>query len=562
MIVEDRFADKSIEKYELEQLVGKDASAETYLAYDPEFRRHVLISLLGSTYTENAIDRARYLKRVNSLAQIRHPNIANIYDSGETADSRPYIVSEHIEGFPLADRLNRLAQQQSPTHALYALTLIRQIASGLSLAERLEYFHYELTPKHILLRNVTLKTDDSAVLVNLDILPIQNHPSTAPGDTYRDRYLSPEQKRGKEIDSRSQVYSLGAILYQLLTGKPPDPIKSKWQRSLQANGSSATPLNQLRADLSPETCDLVEKSLRTRSSARYDSMSEFVGALDGALAAEDLHIHKTDLAEPQRPRPIYWAPLLMLVLCMSLAAALWWFTPGKSTNEPQTAASGGNPSELAIAINQGSSSSTPTRIISSASAVSTSAATRVTATIPNDTVVTSLPAAETVPKTSVPATTVLTYEPLPTASPAQQPATIVPPAATTIPSTPQPEYSISVSSASLRRGPGTRYGVSSYLLRDETVVILAQSGGADKWYVVETADGRVGWISASVGEPLRSSDLESIENAVTVPAPPPTFTPTATFTPIPTETPVTPSVDNNGNNNQGDRPKSTPTPPL
>ncbi len=557
----DRLANQSIAMYDLEQLVGQDALTETYLAFDPELRRHVLIRLIASSYAESGIDRQRYLNRVNSLAQIRHPNIATIYNTGETADNRIYIVFEHIEGFPLADRLHRLAEQQSPTHSTYALTLIRQIASGLSLAERLGYFHYELTPKHILLRNVTLKTDDSAVLVNLDILPILNFPEGIPSDVQRDCYLSPEQRKGREIDSRSQVYSLGTILLQLLTGNPPDCTKSKWQRSIQTNGFSEIPLKQVREDLAAETYELVEKSLRTRPSGRYGSMSEYVGALDIALAAEDLRIHITDMAEPQRPRPFFLAPLLLLFLCVATAVAMWWFNPGNSGNEPYAAPSNSNSSELLASFDQARTSPTPTRSSDGGSPVATIASTTVVASTPSDRVA-SLPAVEFLPTDSIPATITLTIEPPPSATPTYQPATSQPPAATEVAPTPPPEYRISVSSASLRRGPGTQFDVNSYLLHDEVVVILAKIDGADTWYVVETTDGKIGWISASVGESLRSSDLENVKKAATVPAPPPTFTPTATLTPLPTDTPFAPLKGNNGGNNSGDKPKSTPTPPL
>jgi serine/threonine protein kinase len=562
MMTEEKIVDQSIEHYELEQLVGQDALADTYLAYDPESNRNVLINILSGGYAEDDDYRSSYVNRAYTLSQIRHPNIATIYNSGETSENRPYIVSEQIEGFPLADRLHRLAQQQSPAHAIYALTLVRQIASGLSFAERLGYFHYELTPRHILLRNVTLKTDDSVVLVNLDISPKLGLSSESSNDSYLACYLSPEQLSNKEIDGRSHVYSLGIILFQLLTGKLPDQNRPNWQRLLRTMSIAGTPLQQLRGDLSPETYDLVEKSLRIKPGSRSGSMGKFVSALDEALAAEDLRIHTSDLAEPRRPRPIYLAPLLLLLVCVSLAAAIWWFNPGNLATESQTTANDDNPSGMIVGAMRASPSPTSTSSKRSNSATPTVETTSIDSAATSRMVTTTLPASEAQPTALASVTSTLTSEAPPSITPSKLPPTIKAPIATEIVPTPWPEYRISVSSTSLRRGPGSRFDVGSYLLQGERVVIIGKTNGIDIWYVVKTADGRVGWISASVGESAGLTDLDSVMEAATIPPPPPTYTPTPTNTPVPTGTPTSPSTGGGGNKDPGDKPKTTPTPPL
>jgi hypothetical protein len=132
--------------------------------------------------------------------------------------------------------------------------------------------------------------------------------------------------------------------------------------------------------------------------------------------------------------------------------------------------------------------------------------------------------------------------------------------------TPKPEYLISAGSANLRFGPGTRFGVAGYLMEDDKVVILGRNDSSDLWYVVQTADGRIGWISAIVGEPVLEIALNSVRIAATIPSPPPTFTPTPTATPVPTATPTLAPVGGSsgggGNEDKKDKPRSTPTPPL
>ena len=562
---EEKIVDQSIEQYELEQLVGQDSLADTYLAFDPESSRHVLIKILSKNYAEDDSYKRSYVNRAHKLSQIRHPNIASIYNSGETSNNRPYIVSEQIEGFPLADRLHRLAQQQSPAHAIYALTLVRQIASGLSLAERLGYFHYELTPRHILLRNVTLRTDDSAVLVNLDISPQLGMSTESSNDSYLAGYLSPEQLSNKEIDGRSHVYSLGNVLFQLLTGKLPDQNGSDWHRLLRTLNFTRTPLQQLRGDLSPETYNLVEKSLRIKPGGRYGSMGKFVSALDDALAAEDLRIHTSDLAEPKRPRPIYLAPLLLLLICFSLAAVMLWFNPENLAPDSQTAANGNNQSGIIVGAMRASPSPTSFSEESN-SANSTVETTSLDSTAANGMVTASLPASVAQPAAMVSATRSPTQEAPPSITPSKLPPLIETPKASEIVPTPWPEYRISVDSAGLRLGPGTRFDVESYLLQGEKVIIIGRNNGIDLWYVVKTADGRFGWISSSVGESVGLTGLDSVIRAATVPPIPPTYTPTPTDTPVPTPvptgSPTSPSNGDGGNNDPGDKPKMTPTPPL
>jgi serine/threonine-protein kinase len=570
MMAVSKIAEGLIEQFELEHLVGQDAFADKYLAYDPETNRHVLISVLSEHFADDENYRKQYAKRCRALSRIRHPNIAAIYGFGETLAKQPFVASEQFEGFPLDDRLRRLAKQQSPAHVIYALTLVRQIASGLSLAERLGYFHYELTPRHIFLRNVTLKADDSAVLVNLDIPPQFALSGTLGDEGYNKSYLSPEQMNHKEIDGRSHVYSLGTVLFQLLTGKLPENGNANWQRRFRTTGSAGSTLKKLRDDLSPETYALVSKSMRNRPAGRHGSVSEFASALDQALAAEDLRIHTSALAEPRRPRPYYLAPLLLLLICLSLAFTIWWFNPGSPNPDSPSVANSANPSDAVI----GSISASPTpvqdlgkksQITSPASAKSNNET-----SLPSPTLIPSQTASAVEPTATASSTSTLTREAQPTSTPSEQTPTAVPPTSTQIIPTPWPEYRISAGSASLRHGPGTRFDVVGYLLENETVTIIGRNRNRNIWYVVRTADGRTGWISASVGEPVGKTNLEDIAEAATIPAPPPTPTPTPTETPIPTETPTSSDTGGNsggsggGGNDQDDKPKpkSTPTPPL
>jgi serine/threonine protein kinase len=360
-MVTESTSDRLIEQYRLDRHVGQDAFADTYVAFDLESNRHVLLGILLTTFAEDNQFRQQYESRTSALSQIRHPNIAMIYQTGVTDDERPYVVYEQVEGYPLADRLNRLAQQQTPAHAIYALRLIRQIANGLALAERLGYYHYELTPKQILLKNVTLKSDDSVVIVNLDFPPGHQPRDTANDSTYLTSYLSPEQLNGREINGRSLVYSLGVILFELLTGHRPNQVQDLRHRTLRAISLASTPLQRLRPELTSETYELVEKALRKGPRGRYGSVAEFLDALNQALAAEDLRIHTSDVGDPNRPRPVFLLPLLLLLACLTITAGLWWIFPRSPATASQFAELATTNPVAVSGVGLASQTATPTR---------------------------------------------------------------------------------------------------------------------------------------------------------------------------------------------------------
>lgn len=554
-------ADRLIEQYRLDHHVGQNTFADTYAAFDLETNRKVLLGILLATYAEDELFRQQYLRRTRALSQIHHPNIAIIYQTGVTLEDRPYAVHEQVDGYPLSDRLNRLAKQQSPAHAIYALTLIQQIATGLSLAERLGYYHYELTPKHIMLRNVTLKSDDSVVIVNLDIPPRHEQQDESSKANYRKRYLSPEQLNGREIDGRSLVYSLGIILFELLTGKHPDQVQAGRLHSFRTLIMTGRSLHRLRPDLTPETCALVEKAVRKGPRGRYGSVSEFLDALKIALVAEDLRIHTSNVKDPRRPWPIFLLPLLLLLICLTLAVSFLWIFP----RSPATASQFAGINNANALVTPGSGQVSPTATNAQKAATPTLPAQRKQSAAGR--IIDASSTSPTIEPTATPThgpTSTQTSTPTITGTPPEPTVTKTNPTVPSPTSTPRSEYRISVSSASLRFGPGIRFGVDSYLLEEDKVVILGKNNGSDIWYVVETADGRIGWISATVGEPAVEIALNSIPVAATIPVPPPTFTPTPTATPTATATlaPSGGSSVGGGNKDDEDKPRPTPTPPI
>lgn len=536
-----------VDQYKVEGLIAEQRYTELYLAYDVDENRAVTLSALRPPYAGDAEFAGQFVNRARAIAQIRHPNIAQVLGVGRMPNDRPYVAQPYIDGYPLSKRLEQLAERGAPTHSVYALKLARQLAEALLLADRLDLLHYDLQPENVLLKNVALPTDDALVLLNLFVPPenrtlrVQNGlPSTQPA------YFSPEQREGRRIDGSSHIYSLGVLLYQLLSGKLPSRPVSFRDVLLGRLALRPTALERERRGLAAETYELVDKALRRDPRRRHESIEAFLAALDRALTAEEALLHGSDAAAVA-PRRRSLALLLPLVVLALLAAVGIVAARGLRDVTDGTIAPSPTPAAVVAPIDN-----TPTARAAIAGAPVAAATTQPSPSPtvqPSTTVETAL--TETAPTEQ--ATTEPTQSPtvLPAASPTPSPSPTLSP-------TPEPpRLRVALNSVNLRSGPGIAFGRLGFLLQDEVVVVLASNGDArDFWYLVIAEDGRVGWLSESVVEPVEQGAPADVPVAATVPRPPlPTLTPTPTpsptapllLTPEPTQPP-----DDGGDGEDGD----------
>jgi len=311
-----------LDQYKIEQRLAEKRYTDLYQAYDVDDDRLVRLDILRPGQAEDNGFAGRLVHRARAVAQVRHPRIAPIYHIGKTPDGRPYVAQAHIDGLPLSQRLEQLAQRETPVNALYALKLVRQLADALVLAERLELLHHDLQPDNIWLKNVALSSDESLVLLDL-FIPPDRRPAAADG---REDYRPPEQRAGREISAAGHVYSLGVLLYQLLAGRLPEgpvTLRAVTLSRLRARPSS---LERVRPGLSRQTYDLVERCLRRDPAQRYDSVETFLVALDDAVAAEETHLSLGAGRPAESRRSLGWLlPVLifLLVATVAVSAARW-----------------------------------------------------------------------------------------------------------------------------------------------------------------------------------------------------------------------------------------------
>ncbi len=204
--------DIQVPGYEIEKVLGKGGMATVYLAIQKSFDRHVAIKIMAEHLSSDPSFGERFIREAKIVASLVHPNIVTVYDVG-LADKHHFLSMEYIPGVDLKDCFQSLSFEQ-------IMTVIKEISKALDFAGRKGYIHRDIKPENIMISN----EDGRAVLMDFGIAKSltsdqsMTQTGTAIGTPY---YMSPEQAKGKDVDGRSDLYSLGVVLYQALVGKVP-----------------------------------------------------------------------------------------------------------------------------------------------------------------------------------------------------------------------------------------------------------------------------------------------------------------------------------------------------
>ena len=538
-----------LDQYKIEQHIARKRYTDLFQAYDVDDDRQVRIDTLRPEFAGESSFAGRFVNRARALAQVRHPNIAPILHIGKVAGGAPYVAQAAVDGYSLTHRLEQLDQRNSPVNPIYAHKLIRQLADALILGERLELFHYDLQPDNVLLKNVTLPTDDTVVLIDLFVpAERQSRAGHADDGSGGGEYLSPEQRAGKEVTAASQVYSLGVLLYRLLAGHmPPRPVRRQDTLLNRLFGRS-TFLERERGDLTPATYSVIERSLNKDPRARYQTIEAFAATLDGALAAEESRPGAVgDRAPVVDRRPMAWLlPVLILALFLTVGAVAIRGLANRGS------VSAGPTTALANAMTNQSGAGE----VDNSPATNTPGPTNEPLSSPTLATGAGQAGGDVATPIAEPtATNTAESTPTPTAT-AELAAT------EQVSATPAPlRVRVMHNLVNLRRGPGIEYALSGAVTGGEMLEILARNNDrANPWYLIITGDQRIAWIAATVVQPESEGALASVPVAATIPPTPvplPTITPTPTLTAILTlmPTPNPGGLDDGG----GTRPPVNPT---
>ena len=276
-------------RYRLERPLGHGGMASVYLGRDSELDRPVAVKLLAENAAGDDGLRKRFVREARHAARLSHPNVVSVYDAGEEA-GRPYIVMECVEGETLADVLAR--RGRLPPEEARGLAL--QASRGLAHAHAAGLVHRDIKPQNLLLReDGTLKIADFGISRAVEGTAL-TQVGTVLGTA---AYLSPEQALGEQVTPAADVYSLGAVLYELLTGRPPYEFNSLADLADKQRRDAITPVRELAPDVPPELEDVVMRCLARNPSYRPASAA----ALERELATGAAEPPTERLSRPPEP---------------------------------------------------------------------------------------------------------------------------------------------------------------------------------------------------------------------------------------------------------------------
>ena len=321
------------ERYRIHDLLGRGGMGAVYRAEHLALGNTIALKVLRGSHGAHADIVRRFQREAVAASQIRHPGIVEVTDFGRTPDGRFYLAMELVEGETLGRRLARLG----PLSPAEAMALVRELARALGAAHARGIYHRDIKPE-----NVLLARDGGAKLADFGIARLAEGPrdarETAAGVIFgTPHYMSPEQAAGQRQDGRSDVYALGVLLFELLTGAPPY-LGASATHVLAAHLLSPVPrlpAHGPHGAIPPALADLVGRMMAKTATERPASMAEVEASLDAVMSGHEL----PPLAHGPVIRPWMRGALAVLVVAAVAAAiALGTRGPRPPPLEPTTRA--------------------------------------------------------------------------------------------------------------------------------------------------------------------------------------------------------------------------------
>jgi serine/threonine protein kinase len=268
-------------RYRIDRRLGAGGMSTVFMATDTVLERPVAVKLLAEHLADDEAFVARFRREALAAARLQHPNVVQVFDSGQDPESRRhYIVMEYVDGPSCAD----LLRERKRLEVEETVQIVRDACQGLAYAHRAGVIHRDVKPGNLLIAEEmrTTKLADFGIAKAAEqtrITQVGSVLGTA-------AYLSPEQARGDEAGPSSDTYSLGVCAYQFLTGRLPHEYSSLTELALKQQQDAVVPIIEYRPEVPRELDEAVRLSLERDPAARYASALEFAHAIDAGLHGE------------------------------------------------------------------------------------------------------------------------------------------------------------------------------------------------------------------------------------------------------------------------------------
>lgn len=361
---------QTISHYRLLALLGRGGMGEVYLGEDTRLRRKVALKLLPASFTLDAGRVRRFKREARAASALNHPNIVTIHEVGES-DGVHFLVTEHVEGETLH---RRMTEQKIELNE--ALGITQQVAAALSAAHAAGITHRDIKPDNVMLRRdglvkvldfglaklsesqkseVGTRNNAENNVSEVHDSSFRDHTSTMPGVVMgTPRYMSPEQASGESVDTRTDLFSLGVMLYEMAAGRPPFAGTTTGQIIAAILRDTPLPLREVQPDAPAELERILDRALRKSRDERYQTADEFAADLK-ALQQQEAHsagavaAPRTQVMTPTRElaaaRTTMQLPAMMATrrrlwaaaLLVCVAGASWWAWRGYKIRQARAA---------------------------------------------------------------------------------------------------------------------------------------------------------------------------------------------------------------------------------
>ena len=281
-------------RYKLVEKIGTGGMAIVYRAKDQNLSREVAVKILQPQFADNNKAVKRFRHEAKSVASLNHPNIINIFDIGQD-DETEYIIMEYITGQDLKEKI----KDEGKLPTAQAVRIIEEVCQALIKAHRNNIIHCDIKP-----HNILLTSDERVKVTDFGIAQAVTDATMHQTDSIMGsaHYLSPEQARGSKVTTKSDLYSLGVVLYELVTGELPFAGDNSVSVALKhVKETPPSPL-EYNEDLSPQLVDIIMKALSKDAQQRYNSANEFLRDLrdlDESLEQTEVSNQETMIISPE-----------------------------------------------------------------------------------------------------------------------------------------------------------------------------------------------------------------------------------------------------------------------
>ncbi|MBX9694569.1 MAG: protein kinase, partial [Cyanobacteria bacterium] len=345
-------------RYSLVSLLGTGGMAKVFEAYDTILNRIVAVKIMNSgDFSEHRV--VRFHRGAKAASAINHPNVATTLDFGLTTDSRPYMVMELVRGVTL----RAIFKSAGAILPELALQIIEQVCNGMALAHKLGIVHRDLTPSNIIIEGLGTSQPRAKILdFGIAMITSEAKPITKQGCVVGSPvYMSPEQVQGKQLDTRTDVYSIGCLLFEALTGRPAfkgkTPLETMSLHVLEAPPTLKDHWKHYHGEYNPELDRVLAKALAKDPNKRYQSVTEMRADILACMLIKDeaptedfspesfsLNERVTAAANPRRSlrlwiSGLFLSGIVLMIAGVALAAYVLCQQPGRATQTSYAATS-------------------------------------------------------------------------------------------------------------------------------------------------------------------------------------------------------------------------------